>query len=70
MWNASVFAQQAEVHLLLGDDRLVLRPETGGMTREYEGVAVQASAVRVYLSAGVVDGVVVVVSVDHPVVIV
>lgn len=38
--NASVFAQQAEVFLLLGDDGLVLRPQTGGVTGEYEGVAV------------------------------
>ncbi|TNN50283.1 hypothetical protein EYF80_039508 [Liparis tanakae] len=40
------------------------------MTGEDEGVAVQAGAVRVDLSAGVVDGVVLVVGVNHPVVIV
>lgn len=70
MCNTSVFAEQAEIHFLLGDDGLVLGPQTSWMTGEYEGVAVEASAVTVGQSAGVVDGVVVVVSVDHPVVII
>lgn len=70
MGSASVFAQQAEVRLLLDDFALVLRPQADGMTGEYEGVAVQAGAVRVYLSAGVVDGVVLIVGVNHPMVIV
>lgn len=68
--NASVFAQKAEVQLLLVDDALVLRPQTGRVTGEYEGVAVQAGAVLVYQSAGVVDGVVIVVGVDDPVLII
>lgn len=70
MLNASVFAQQAELRLLLHHAGLVLRPQAGRVAGEDEGVAVQASAVGVYLPAGVVDGVVVVVGVDHPMVIV
>lgn len=46
--DASVFAQQAEIHLLLGDNALVLRPQTGRMTGEDKGVAVQASAISIY----------------------
>ena len=68
--NASVFVQQAELRLLLDDDFDVLRPQAGGMAREHEGVAVQAGAVAVHHSAGVVDGVVVVVGGDHPVVVI
>lgn len=70
MVNAPVFALQADVYLLLLDDGLILGPQAGQVAREYKGVAVQTSAVVVHLSAGVVDGVVVIVGVDHPVVIV
>lgn len=70
MFNASVFAQQTELDLLLGDDGLVLGPQAAGLTGEYQRVAVNAGAVAVYQSARVVDGVVVVVGVDHPVVII
>lgn len=70
MCDASVFVQQAELRLLLDDDFDVLLPQTSGMTREHEGVAVQAGAVAVYHPAGVVDGVVVVVGGDHPVVVI
>ena len=70
MCDASVFAQEAEVLFLLGDDLLVLGPQSGGVAREDEGVPVQAGAVIVQLPAGVVDGVVVVVGVNHPVVVV
>ena len=51
MCNTPVFAQQAELHLPLGDDRLVLWPQAAGMTGEYEGVAVQAGAIIVNDSA-------------------
>lgn len=70
MCDTSVFAQQTEFHLLLDDGGLVLRPQAGRVAGEYEGVAVQAGAVRVQEPAGVVDCVVVVVGVDDPVVIV
>lgn len=70
MWNASVFAQHADVRLHLGDGGLVLGPQTGRMTREYEGVAIKASAISIHYPTGVVDGVVVVVSGNHPVVII
>lgn len=68
--NASVFVVQTDFRLLLLDDGPVLRPQASRMARENEGVAVQTSAVNVHLSAGVVDGVVVVVGVNHPVLIV
>lgn len=70
VYDTSVFAQQAQVLLFLLDDALVLGPQAGGVAGEDEGVAVEAGAVSVDLSAGVVDGVVIVVGVDHPVVVV
>lgn len=70
MFHASVFAEVAEHRLLLGGDVLVLRPQASRMAGEDEGVAVQACAVRVHQSAGVVDGVVFIVGVDHPVVVI
>lgn len=70
MGNAPVFALQAEFRLLLLDDALVLGPQARWVAREDEGVAVQTRAVVVHMSAGVVDGVVVIVGVDHPVVVV
>lgn len=68
--NAPVFAIQAEAYLLLLDDALILSPQAGQVAREYKGVAVQTRAVVTHVSAGVVDGVVVIVGVDHPVVVV
>lgn len=70
MVGAPVFVLQAELRLLVLDNALVFRPQAGQVAREYEGVAVQTRAVVVHLSAGVVDGVVVIVGVDHPVVVV
>lgn len=70
MANAPVFALQAQLRLLLLDDALVLGPQAGQVAREYEGVAVQTRAIVVDVSAGVVDGVVVIVGVDHPVVVI
>lgn len=70
MEDASVFAQQADVLFLLGDDALVLRPQALFAAGEDEGVAVYASAVVSHLSAGVVDGVVVIVGVNHPMVVI
>lgn len=70
MLDASVLAQQAQFRLLLGDLGLVLRPQTRDVSREDEGVAVQAAAVLVEQSARVMDGVVVVVCVDDPVVVI
>ena len=70
MSNASVFAEEADLLFLVCDNLLVLGPQASGVTGEDEGVSVQAGAVQVNLSAGVVDGVVVVVGVNDPVVIV
>lgn len=70
VWDASVFAQEADLLFLLGDNLLVLGPQSLGVTGEDEGITVQAGAVIVDLSAGVVDGVVVVVGVDHPMVVI
>lgn len=70
MWNTSVFAEEADLLFLVGDNLLVLRPQTGGVTGEDKGVSIQAGAIQVNFSAGVVDGIVVVVSVNDPVVIV
>lgn len=70
MFYPSVFAQQAELPLLLDHDVLVLCPQAVKVTGEDERVAVQTRAVKVELPAGIVDGVVVVVGVDHPVVVV
>jgi len=67
VFHASVFAQQAEVLLLLGDGALVLGPQAAGVAGEDEGVSVQAGPVVVNLPARVVDSVVVVIRVDHPV---
>lgn len=66
----SVFVLQADLHLLLLDDGQILGPQAGQVAREYKGVAVQTRAVVVHMSAGVVDGVVVIVGGDHPVVVV
>lgn len=68
--NASVFAEEADLLFLVCDNLLVFGPQAGGVTGEDEGVSVQAGAVQVNLSAGVVDGVVVIVGVNDPVVIV
>lgn len=70
MGNAPVLVLQAEVQLLLLDDGQILGPQARQVAREYKGVAVQTRAVVVHQSAGVVDGVVVIVGVDHPVVVV
>lgn len=70
MGNAPVFALQAELRLLLLDDALVLGPQASQVAREYQGVAVQTRAIVVHVSARVVDGVVLIVGVNHPVVVV
>lgn len=70
MLDTSVFVLQAELGLLLLDDLHIIGPQAGQVAREDKGVAVQTRAVVVHLSAGVVDGVVVIVGVDHPVVVV
>ena len=67
MLDASVFAKQTEFRLPLSHDALVLSPQASGVAGEDEGVSVQAGAVVVDLPARVVDGVVFVISVDHPV---
>merc|ERR1719357_1867661 len=68
--DASVLSQEADLLFLLRDDGLVLGAETGGVAREDEGVSVQTGPVCVTHSARVVDGVVVIVGVDHPVVVI
>lgn len=68
--DASVFAQEADLLFLLCHNLLVFRPEAVRVSGEYEGITIQAGSVLVKLSAGVVDGVVVVVGVNDPVVII
>jgi len=68
--DASILSQETDLLLLLRDDGLVLRAQTGGVAREDERVTVQTGAVRVTHSARVVDGVVVIVGIDHPVVVI
>ena len=65
--DTSVFANQTEFRLPLGHDALVLSPQTGGVAGEDKGVSVQTGAVVVNLTARVVDGVVFVICVNHPV---
>lgn len=68
--NTSVFAQEADLLFLLGHIPLVFRPEAVTISGEDEGITIQAGSIRINLSAGVVDGVVIIVSVDDPVVII
>lgn len=68
--NASVFAQEADLLFLLRHNLLVFSPEAIRVSGEYEGITIQAGSILIHLSAGVVDGVVVVVGVNDPVVVI
>lgn len=68
--NASVFAQEADLLFLLRHNHLVFRPEAFRVSGEYEGITIQAGSIHIQLSAGVVDGVVIVVSINDPVVVI
>ncbi len=70
VWNTSVFAQEADLLLLLGHILLVFRSQAVRMSGEDEGVTVQAGSILIKHSAGVVDGVVLIISVNDPVVII
>lgn len=62
-------SRHADLVLLLTDDALDGGGQAAGVPGEDEGVAVLAGAVLLQGAAGVGDGVVVVVGVDHPVVV-
>lgn len=59
----------ADIFLFLTDDALDGGRQATGVSGEDEGVAVLAAAVVLQGAAGVGDGIVVVVCVDHPVVV-
>lgn len=70
MCDASVFAVQTQLLLLLRHRPDVLGSQTARVAGKDEGVAVQTGAVHVQLPAGVVHGIVIVVRVYNPVVVV
>lgn len=68
--NPPVFAKKTDFLLLLCHNNLVLRPQAIWEAGENKGVAIQACAICVQLSAGIVHGVVVIIGINDPVVII
>lgn len=59
----------ADVFLLLADDTLDGRRQATGVSGKHEGIAIVTAAIVFQGAAGIGDGVVVVVGVNHPVVV-
>lgn len=70
MENPPVFTEETDLLLLLCHSRLVLSPQTIWMTGEDKGIAIEAGAISVHLSAGIVHGIIVIIGIDDPVVII